>query len=620
MRLERTFLILSCVATATQAVSLSPLLKRAVGDACPATPVAAAARLNCWNAQTTPASCVASGCCWSALPPGVVGPNCFANKPKAALCPVVAAAQRIDCAGQVGPNCFYSPEQVPAAPTTQPKDCPADPYPAFARVDCGHANTTPAGCNALGCCWSPLPAGTEGPYCYKTALSASAGPPGSDPGTPLKATVANPGAFNYFVTSPIVPLSVAAIPGTTQVLLIEREAGGKKGTTHTYTLNYATGAFAPLTMKTDMFCVGGSMMSDGRIVAMGGWTGAPSLHGIRVFTAGGDWQDQYDAAHLLVPRWYPSAVLLPSGKIWVLGGATDMQPPGVVQPNAEILPTDGKLYTPPLLALPDFVLYPHAHYIHADTNRNTPSIWLFAGRRSQLLYPENLATLVELPLAPPGSRMYPASAAAVMLPLIADAQNNVPPAQIVICGGSTSEAGAVVDAPALDTCVRTTPSLGTKATWLVEKMPAPRVMGDMVALPDRTYLILNGARIGTSGFNRAARDPIRTALIYNPAAPVGSRFKTVATSPHARLYHSEAILIPDGRVLVMGSTPNYDGNIEVTPLGPIHMNDHVIEAYSPPYLTSGMKRPVIGTVAGTWGYNTLYTITATIPTGVLGNI
>jgi hypothetical protein len=50
-----------------------------------------------------------------------------------------------------------------------------------------------------------------------------------------------------------------------------------------------------------------------------------------------------------------------------------------------------------------------------------------------------------------------------------------------------------------------------------------------------------------------ARDPAHDAWLYNPKAPAGSRFTTLAATNINRLYHSTALLLPDASVLVMGS-------------------------------------------------------------------
>jgi len=67
-------------------------------------------------------------------------------------------------------------------------------------------------------------------------------------------------------------------------------------------------------------------------------------------------------------------------------------------------------------------------------------------------------------------------------------------------------------------------------------------------------MILNGARHGAAGFG-LANDPNLNAVLYDPAQPIGSRFAILNDTIVARLYHSEATLLPDGRVLVSGSDP-----------------------------------------------------------------
>lgn len=76
----------------------------------------------------------------------------------------------------------------------------------------------------------------------------------------------------------------------------------------------------------------------------------------------------------------------------------------------------------------------------------------------------------------------------------------------------------------------------------------------MVTLPDGTVMILNGAEQGVAGFG-LAEDPNLTALLYDSTQPIGSRFSILNTTIVARMYHSEATLLPDGRVLVSGSDP-----------------------------------------------------------------
>ncbi len=51
----------------------------------------------------------------------------------------------------------------------------------------------------------------------------------------------------------------------------------------------------------------------------------------------------------------------------------------------------------------------------------------------------------------------------------------------------------------------------------------------------------------------------------------------------ARMYHSEAILLPDGRVLITGSDPQDQ----------VHPQEYRVEVYVPPYLVDGRIQPQI---------------------------
>lgn len=85
-------------------------------------------------------------------------------------------------------------------------------------------------------------------------------------------------------------------------------------------------------------------------------------------------------------------------------------------------------------------------------------------------------------------------------------------------------------------------------------MPSQRVLPSMAPLPDGTYLVLNGAQHGTAGFG-LARDPNSSVLQQDPVKPLGQRFTVMANASVARMYHSEAITLLDGRVLVSGCDP-----------------------------------------------------------------
>jgi hypothetical protein len=110
-------------------------------------------------------------------------------------------------------------------------------------------------------------------------------------------------------------------------------------------------------------------------------------------------------------------------------------------------------------------------------------------------------------------------------------------------------------------------------------------------------MILNGAQQGLAGFH-AASDPNFNAVLYDPTQPVGSRFSILGTTTIARMYHSEATLLPDGRVLVSGSDPE-DARFP---------EELRIEVYIPPYLSQGLTQPVVTVPNTDWAYGGHYQI------------
>ena len=115
-------------------------------------------------------------------------------------------------------------------------------------------------------------------------------------------------------------------------------------------------------------------------------------------------------------------------------------------------------------------------------------------------------------------------------------------------------------------------------------------------------MILNGALQGVAGFG-LARDPNYNALLYDPTKPVGQRFSILGNTIVARLYHSEATLLPDGRVLVSGSDPQTPG---------LYPEEFRVEVYIPPYLSQGFKQPTFTITETDWNLGGQYTIKVTL--------
>ncbi|PKA61207.1 hypothetical protein AXF42_Ash006104 [Apostasia shenzhenica] len=242
-------------------------------------------------------------------------------------------------------------------------------------------------------------------------------------------------------------------------------------------------------------------------------------------------------------------------------------------------------------------LYP---FIHLSTDGN---LFVFANNRSILLQPRTGRVLREFPVLPGGSRNYPASGMSVLLPLVLRHQRSVAarqpapfPAQVLICGGAPHESFHLVDnantfLPALKSCGRLTIT-DANANWVMEDMPIPRTIGDMLLLPNGDVLLINGARTGCSGWD-FARDPVLAPLLYKPGASRVTglgRWKELAPTAIPRMYHSTSAVLPDASILVSGSNTNPRYNF--TTLFPTELR---VEKFRPPYLDPALaaQRPEI---------------------------
>ncbi|KAN0065542.1 hypothetical protein ACQY0O_001379 [Thecaphora frezii] len=346
-------------------------------------------------------------------------------------------------------------------------------------------------------------------------------------------------------------------------------------------------------------------------------------------------------AQMTTPRWYPGIEVLEDGSVLLVGGAigggyinrnlpntdpfyeggsADNIQAGGANPTYEYFPTTGK----PAQAVCQFMgntsglnMYPHTFLmpsgkIFVQANYST-MLWDHLNNKETYLpdMPNNVI------------RVYPASAATAMKPLTPD--NNYTPT-ILFCGGSvlsdalwgnyTGPGDNILDIDASKDCSSITPELadGTQNPSAhyehEEDLPTGRTMGQFIHLPDGTMLILNGGAKGTAGYSNQTftiaqgpngpvyteglcQDPQYQPIIYNPTKPKGQRLSTsgLSQSTIARLYHSTAILVPDGSVVVAGSNPHQDVSIDLpTGLSPQAFNTtYEIEKFYPPYW--GKTRP-----------------------------
>ncbi|KAM5565523.1 aldehyde oxidase GLOX1 [Rosa sericea] len=346
---------------------------------------------------------------------------------------------------------------------------------------------------------------------------------------------------------------------------------------HAVEFDIDTAAIRPLKILTDTWCSSGGLSANGTLVQTGGWD--EGGRSVRYFNgcSSCDWEEYPISLSGL--RWFSTQHILPNGDFIVVGGRRMF--------NYEYVPKAGSFnkisYALSLLQeTSDPVennLYP---FVFLSTDGN---LLIFANNRSILLNPTTNKVVRELPVLDGGSRNYPASGMAALLPIkLNDPNPNVIRAEILVCGGADPRAGKFVEkgiyVTALQDCGRidiTNP----KATWRKEMMPTPRIMGDMVILPTGDILMINGAKKGTAGLN-FAEDPNVTPVIYKPDNPITRRFMELKETKIPRMYGSTSTLLPDGEVLVAGSNPNYYYNFT----GVKYPTELRVEKFYPPYFDS----------------------------------
>jgi hypothetical protein len=358
-------------------------------------------------------------------------------------------------------------------------------------------------------------------------------------------------------------------------------------TAHSVEYNVASDTFRALSIFTDTWCSSGHVQTDGTLVQNGGWNDGfrkirfmPACTGAETSC---DWTEQSPPVVLAEDRWYATNEKLPDGRAIIVGG--------LGKSTYEFYPKTGVPASDAAVLLQFLgetnTLYPFVH-LNIDGN-----LFIFASNRAILFdYKGGRIVRNYTTLGDGGDlRNNPFAGSSVLLPL----KPNPTEAEVLICGGARYTAADAVSMgqfpEALKTCGRlriTDPN----PSWVIEDMPSPRVMGDMILLPNGEVAIINGATDGMGGWE-AANTFNPTTVIYRPDEPVGNRFEVQAPAgtQRPRMYHSSAVLDRTGRVIVGGSNPHqfYEFVNRKFP------TDVTLEAFSPFYLdgANDRQRPAI---------------------------
>ena len=325
---------------------------------------------------------------------------------------------------------------------------------------------------------------------------------------------------------------------------------GKQGTPRVW--NPTSGTFTGVPSSTLVFCGGHAFLPDGRLLVTGGHIAHD--HGLpdaNLFDpASRTWTR---IASMAQGRWYPTNTTLANGEMVTVGGADEN---AVTATVPEVW--DGAGWRRLTGAGLDLPYYP----------------WLFQAPNGQVFYAGyRQATRY---LDPRGSGAWSFVANSRYGDRIDGAAVMYEPGKVMIVGGGggTATTAGTRTAEIID-LNRATPAWSNTAS-----MNFARRHLNATLLPTGDVLVIGG----TSGpnFNSAA-GTVHEAELWNPAT---GTWKVLAANSINRIYHSAAVLLRDGRVLVTGSGER-TGDVD----------QFNAEIYSPPYLFQGTRPELTGAPA-----------------------
>jgi hypothetical protein len=394
--------------------------------------------------------------------------------------------------------------------------------------------------------------------------------------SPVTVTVANSinlaetGQWSSVISTPANPVTGDAVVPMHMVLLNNGKIlfwdGGPNclGAVSPTIYDPVAGTFTavPLENQTevrDIFCSAPTVLADGRVLVAGGHDCTnPSFVGTAIANAFDPTTNQWTfLPDMNDRRWYPTATTLPDGRALVTAGAstnvTAYDPiPEVCDP---VTNTWTKL-TNANQTIPDYpfmFVLPDGRVLAAGSDESLMAT-----------YALNVATQTWTTI---DSTVLDAGSAVQYLPgkiMKAGSSYLSPPADNG--GGIPSKATTYV----LD-------MTQSKPAWKqTASMANPRTHLNLTILPDDTVLATGGST-DIGGVNPA--NAVYPAELWSPTTQTWTTMASMATP---RLYHSTALLLPDGRVMAAGGGHNYFNNIAYPNF----------EIYSPGYLFKG-ARPTI---------------------------
>jgi hypothetical protein len=358
---------------------------------------------------------------------------------------------------------------------------------------------------------------------------------------------------------PIVGIHAAVLPTGDVMHLTYMEVETEVETAAT-TWNPETNRFQDVSPGFgDMFCSGQAFLPSGELLVAGGYAGleVDRCGGMGVRPAyifepfSATWRDLGDMSS---PRFYPTVVSLANGKQLIIAGQGE---------NCQYIPYM-EIFTPPdtlsRVRGPNRIMrdYPRAFLL------SDGSVVQVGIEPTTSILDRKMKFWTSIALTQLGRTRY--EPAAFYVPGHTD--------RIMICGGYlVQNPNGTRDTPT-NTC-EIIDALAERPTWRsAAPLRVPRGDINAVLLPDGKVLLVGGGEL------HRYQIPDLAPELYDP---VTNTWTTMASQTWGRMYHSTAVLLPDGRVLSAGQDgASHDSEV----------SGRWGEIFSPPYLFRG-KRPIL---------------------------
>ncbi|WP_363797048.1 galactose oxidase-like domain-containing protein [Lysobacter firmicutimachus] len=356
----------------------------------------------------------------------------------------------------------------------------------------------------------------------------------------------------------------------------------------------------------EAFCPALVTGADGRVMIIGG--GGKAENRDRVFSYNYQTRHWRQESFLTIPRWYNSGVVLGGGEIYTIGGDGDGNP---IHANME---QKGEYWLPDQDTHTPWRLLPGT----GEPDPRPAGSGDYGQARAQYYRRLALAPdgrILEFGLSPTmrwhtidgnGTTTVAAYRPGDHGQGIDTNAQGAPSAQfsrdkILMAGGAVAFGD---EDPKQDTLARQVPArkksfvidLDTGTARRVADMRYPRYQANAVTMPDGQVFVTGGSPKSFLFNNTGA---IVAPEMYNPAT---NAWTTLAPAARPRIYHSVAILLPDGRVWVGGGGQ----------CGTCTVNESAAEIFTPPALLRNLPRPVIAAAPKTVGFGQRFTVSASV--------